>query len=243
MTITKNTLETCFSPALYKYHNVEDCIVVVVDILRASSSVCTAMNYGIAEIIPVGSLDEAKDYKDKGYIVAAERDGKILDFADIGNSPNDFLKDELKGKTIAYSTTNGTQAVIMSSENYMVVIGSFLNLTAVADLLKKENKNVLILCAGWKNKFSLEDTVYAGALAEKLLESDKFFTICDSVNASLDIWNEAKADLVNYAEKCAHKHRLMKLGLADVVPYCFTIDSCTTVPVYKNGKIIKMDID
>ncbi len=234
------SVETCFSPALYKYHNIEDCIVVVVDILRASSSVCTAIDYGISEIIPVGSLEEAKEYKKKGYIVAAERDGKILEFADIGNSPNDFLNEKLKGKTIAYSTTNGTQTMLMGKDNYMVIIGSFLNITAVADLITRTEKNVLILCSGWKNRFSLEDTLFAGALAEKILESGKFCTICDSVFASIDLWNLAKKDMNAYIEKCAHKHRLHKLGLADVIPYCFETDKLSSVPVYKNGKITKL---
>jgi 2-phosphosulfolactate phosphatase len=239
MKCPQKTVETCFSPALYKYQNIEDCIVVVVDILRASSSVCTAIDFGISEIIPVGSLEEAKEFKNKGFIVAAERDGKILDFADIGNSPNDFLKDELKGKTIAYSTTNGTQTMLMGKDNYMVIIGSFLNLTAVSELLIKSEKNVLILCSGWKNRFSLEDALFAGALAEKLLKSDIFCTICDSVFASVDIWNLAKHDIDTYIEKCAHKHRLQKLGLADVIPYCFEIDKLNSIPLYKDGKITR----
>jgi 2-phosphosulfolactate phosphatase len=240
MTEPKKYIEVCFSPALYKYHDVDDCIVVVVDILRASSSVCTALEYGIKEIIPVGNIEEAKEYKSKGYLVAAERDGHILDFADIGNSPYDFLKEELKGKTIVYSTTNGTQAILLSKDNYMVVIGSFLNLTAVFEMIVKENKNVIILCAGWKNKFSLEDTLYAGALAEKLMESEKFDTICDSTQASLDLWSKAKNNLMVYIEKCAHKHRLKKIGLDNVIPYCFKIDTINSIPVYKDGIIAKM---
>ena len=186
------------------------------------------------------TAEEAKEYKKKGYIVAAERDGKILEFADIGNSPNDFLNEKLKGKTIAYSTTNGTQTMLMGKDNYMVIIGSFLNITAVADLITRTEKNVLILCSGWKNRFSLEDTLFAGALAEKILESGKFCTICDSVFASIDLWNLAKKDMNAYIEKCAHKHRLHKLGLADVIPYCFETDKLSSVPVYKNGKITKL---
>jgi 2-phosphosulfolactate phosphatase len=107
-------------------------------------------------------------------------------------------------------------------------------------MILKENKNVFILCAGWKNKFSLEDTLYAGALAEKLMESEKYDTICDSTQASMDLWSIAKNDLMVYIEKCAHKHRLKKIGLDNVIPYCFNIDTINSIPVYKDGIIKKM---
>ena len=115
-----NTVEICFSPKLYEYRLTKDnFIVVIVDILRATTSIC----------------EKAREYKEKGYIVACERDGKVLDFADVGNSPSDFLKDSFRGKTIAYSTTNGTKAINMASDADEIVIGSFNNLTSIANWL------------------------------------------------------------------------------------------------------------
>ena len=203
----QSKLEVVFSPDLFKYYNNPEANVVIVDILRATSAICTAFQNGVSQIIPVPSMEEARQYKHKGYMVAAERDGRVLDFADFGNSPFNFTREQIGGKKVAYSTTNGTKAIHLARNNKMVIIASFLNLTAVANLLTEKQDDVLILCAGWKGKFSLEDTVFCGALAEKLLHSGKFYTICDSVTASFDIWQLAKPDIMKYIDKGAQRER------------------------------------
>lgn len=227
----KKPVEVCFSPVVFDRFFDPQAIVVVTDILRASSAICTALAYGVKEIIPVPDLEKAKWYKDQGYIVAAERDGHVLDFADFGNSPYYFMEDWLWGKTIAYSTTNGTNAIQMAGEAYQAVVGSFLNLTATCDYLKEQNRKVIVLCAGWKTRFSLEDAVHAGAIVELLLK-DGFETNCDSANAALDLWEKAKPDLYPYILKAAQKKRLAKLGLDDVIEYCHTPDQTQVVPVF-----------
>lgn len=238
ITHQKKQLEVCFAPAMYHRYEDPEAVTVVVDIFRASTAICTAFDYGVEKIIPVGTVAEAKEYKNKGFLIAAERDGKVLDFADFGNSPFNFMKDGLEGKTIVYSTTNGTQAIQKAVSAAKVVIGSFINHSALAGYLEQQNRNVIILCAGWKNRFSLEDSLYAGALAEKLLSSGRFETICDSVTASLEIWKNAKTDLMRYKEKFAHRHRLKKMMLDDVVEYCLTFDKTLMVPQYYNNVIM-----
>lgn len=149
-TNTRKSVEACFSPKLYEHRLTKDnFIVVIVDILRATTSICAAFDHGVDKIIPVAGIEKAREYKEKGYIVACERDGKILDFADVGNSSSDFLKDSFKGKTIAYSTTNGTKAINLASDAKEIIIGSFTNLTAISDWLTEKKKNVVILCAAW----------------------------------------------------------------------------------------------
>ena len=231
-------IEVCFSPVLFEYSKDINSIVVIVDALRATSAICTAFAQGVEKIIPVASLEEAKEYKKKGYMVAAERDGIVQDFADFGNSPFNFTAERVKGKTVVYSTTNGTQAITMASDCYRVIVGSFLNLTAMSDWMIKQNRDVIVLCAGWKNKFNLEDTVLAGAVVENLLNSKKYYTICDSANASLDLWNIAKHDLVNYIDKVAQRSRLRKLGLDDVIEYCFTPDQTDVIPILSDGSLV-----
>jgi 2-phosphosulfolactate phosphatase len=155
----KRKLETCFSPALYEPELHADEIVVIIDILRATSAICTAFANGAASIIPVAEINEARDYKNRGFLVAAERDGFVLDFADFGNSPFNFTREKVEGKTIVYSTTNGTGIINMASLASDIVIGSFLNISALAGWLTKQEKNVVLFCAGWKNRFNLEDTL------------------------------------------------------------------------------------
>lgn len=234
----KLQVEVCVTPATYHcFHNPES-IVVIVDVLRATSSICAAFMNGAKRLIPVGTIEEAKAMKAKGCVVAAERDGYVLDFADFGNSPFNFTADRVQSNDIVYSTTNGTKAIFMASGAHRVVIGSFLNLTALSNWLKLQERNVVIFCAAWKDKFNLEDTVFAGALAELLLQNDCFTTICDGTNAALDLWSLAKSDVNGYMQKSAQKARLASKGLDDCLPYCHTLDQGTCIPVLEGDALI-----
>ncbi len=226
-------IEVCLSPALYPEYKKDDSIVVVVDILRATSAIVTAFMNGVNRIIPVATLDEAKSYKQRGYFVAAERDGIVRDFADFGNSPYNFKREVIEGKDIVYSTTNGTNCIMMASHSYRVLVGAYLNIDAICTHIINEKKDVVILCAGWKNKFNLEDTLFAGALTEKILNSNHYSTICDSAHASMDLWNLAKNDLTGYIDKAAQRHRLRKNNLDDVIGYCHTQNLTDKIPVLK----------
>lgn len=231
-------LETCFSPALYEKDAHSNSIVVIIDVLRASSAICTAFENGVLEIIPVAEVSEAKEYKSRGYLVAAERDGFVLDFADFGNSPFNFTRDKVEGKTIVYSTTNGTGIINIASSAYCTVIGSFLNLSALSKWLESQDRDVTLFCAGWKNRFNLEDTICAGALAERLLDSGLFTTMCDSTLAAFDLWQIAKRDLSGYIDKVAQRTRLRDKGLDDCIEFCITADFTDKIPVIKNGILV-----
>jgi 2-phosphosulfolactate phosphatase len=231
-------IEVCYSPALYPYYRNNEAIVVVADILRATTAICAAFENGARELIPVEGVEEARAWKNKGFLVAAERDGLVLDFADFGNSPFNFTPRNVRGASIVYSTTNGTGAIRMASEARQVAIGAFINLSALAGWLTTENSDVLVLCAGWKNRFNLEDSVFAGALADSLIKTGNFKTICDSTIAAIELWNNARGDITGFMEKAAHRHRLKKLGLDDVMEYCNTPDSTGVIPVLKKDRLV-----
>lgn len=236
--IKKIPVEVCFSPAMYhRFHNTE-ANVVIVDILRATTAICTAFLHGARSIIPVQTLEEARQYKQNGYLVAAERDGIKSDFADFGNSPFNFISENVSGKTIVYSTTNGTQAIHMAKGANQILIGSFLNIDSLVIHLIESNHPVVIFCAGWKDRFSLEDTIFAGALVEKLTENEKFYAVCDSAIASLDLWQLAKPDLLSYIEKAAQRSRLRKNKLDDILEYTFTFNQTHLVPYFNNQQIV-----
>ena len=237
--MNKRKLETCFSPALYFPDDHSDSIVIVLDVLRASSAICTAFANGATEIIPVAEVSEAREYKAKGFLVAAERDGFILDFADFGNSPFNFVRDKVEGKSIVYSTTNGTGIINLASSSYLTVIGSFINISALTRFLLNEDKNVLLFCAGWKNKFNIEDTICAGAIADTLMQSNLYTTICDSTYAAIDLWSLARADLRGYIEKAAQRSRLRDKNLDDCIDYCLTSDLTDIIPIMKNGILVE----
>lgn len=235
------SIEVCFTPVLFKYRlTTENYIVVVVDILRATTAICTAFGNGVSEIIPVAKIEETKAYREKGYMVAGERDGVVIDGADFGNSPFNFSKENVNGKKLVITTTNGTQTIEIAKESDCVVLGAFSNIRVLEQWLLNQDKNVLILCAGWKNKFNIEDSLFAGALAERLINSGKFNSNCDSVAASRDIWKLAQNDLLLYLEKASHRHRLKKLGLDDVLGFCFTEDTSPVIPYLKGNTLVNV---
>ena len=138
---TRKHIEVCFTPGEYEYFKDEYEIVVVIDVLRATTAICAAFDNGIKSIIPVSSLEEAHEYKAKGYLVGAERKGKIVDGFDFGNSPYTYMNEKLRGKEVVLTTTNGTKALNVAKNAETVVVGSLVNLEALCKWLEEQNKN------------------------------------------------------------------------------------------------------
>jgi 2-phosphosulfolactate phosphatase len=237
-------VEVCFSPALYEYRLLKTGFdAVVTDVFRASTSICAALDYGIKAVIPVAGLEQAKQYRQSGYKVACERGGSVLDFADIGNSPSDFYREDLKGDKVVFSTTNGTKVIQMAAENSLkVFVGALVNINAVFERLEQRGNDVLILCAGWKNLFNLEDSLFSGALAQMLLDRAGYSTECDSAKAAIDLWKQSKHDVSSYLRNASHRTRLKELLTEEDYLYSTSIDQCNVVPVLKNGEIIAESI-
>ncbi len=238
----KCRIEVCLAPPLMEGFSADEGLLIVVcDILRATSTICAAFDNKVAKIIPVASVKEAHEFKKQGYFVAGERGGIKLDFADAGNSPLEMQQAPIKGKTIVLTTTNGTQAIYQAALLGKVFIGSFLNLKALCSLLGKFGGNLLIVCAGWENKVSLEDTLFAGALAGELLKRDNFYINSDEARLACDLWQVAKSDIGSYIKKASHFQRLTETGQADSVDYCFKTGVSDAVPVFDNGFILNLN--
>jgi 2-phosphosulfolactate phosphatase len=233
-------LHVCLSPALIPLYKVEDYIVVIVDIFRATSSICYGIENGAAAIIPVSQLEECAAYAEKGldYLLAAERDGKVVDGFDFGNSPFSYTKDKVAGKTIVLTTTNGTHALHLSRGAKKIVIGSFLNLTSLCHWLKSQNENILLVCAGWKNNFNLEDTLFAGAVVDQLKENN--YKPDDAAIAANDLYQIGKHDINAYLKKTSHSERLKKLGIEKDIEFCLQVDLTTAIPVLKDERLVRL---
>jgi len=241
--LSAKTIEVCFSPALFGYKvTKQDFIVVIIDVLRATTSFCAALDNGAEAIIPLASVEEALKYKAKGYLVAGERDGSKIDFADFGNSPSGFTNSLINGRTIAYTTTNGTQAIEIAKGSDAIALAAFANLNAVAGWIIKQQKNVVILCSGWKNTFSSEDAVCAGALTLELMKSGGYRMFSDSTYAAYDLWNAAKIDLLGYVQKASHYQRLENLGIGDQLPFCFELNTSGCIPIWNGEAIIDLSV-
>ena len=188
----RKRIEVCYTPGEYDYFKDEFEIVVVIDVLRATTAICVAFEYGIKSIIPVPTFEDALEYKKKGFLVGAERKGQIVEGFDFGNSPYSYMKDEFKGKDVVLTTTNGTKSIAAAKDADTLVIGALVNLDVLTTWLIKQNKNTLCLCSGWQDKFNLEDTICAGAISEALINTGKFTSIEDSSIAAKYLYLSAK---------------------------------------------------
>ena len=233
-------LEVCYTPQAYPLFHKENAIVVVIDVFRATSAIVTAFYNGVNKMIPVATVEEAREYQKNGFMAAAERDGEIIEGFELGNSPFGYMNNKIKGKTIAISTTNGTQAIEVSRKASKSIIGSFLNLDVVCEYLIAQQKDVILVCAGWKNKFNLEDTLFAGAVVEKLSHSINATITCDSAIASKHLYNVAKDDLFTFLANSSHRNRLAKLDLERDIQYCLTLNQCAVIPYMEGKYLVKM---
>lgn len=236
----RKRVEVCFTPGEYEYFKGEYDIVVVIDVLRATSAICAAFQNGIKSIIPVATIDEAREYQKKGYLVGAERKGQIVEGFDFGNSPYSYMKEELKGKEVVLSTTNGTKALSIASDAPTVVVGALNNIDALCDWLKVQDKNILCLCSGWQDKFNLEDTICAGAICDQLIQTGDFTSNEDSSIAAKYLYLSAWDNPLGYLKSSSHRRRLKNLNLNEDIKYCLTPNKTTVIPILKDGKLVKL---
>jgi 2-phosphosulfolactate phosphatase len=241
-TTAKPALYTCLSPALLNLYDINQSIVVVIDVLRATSTMATALHNGARQIIPVDSVDECiRIGKQLDAITAGERDGKIAEGLQYGNSPFEYPESFIKDKTLVLTTTNGTKLIHMALNGgaKKVITGSFGNLSAVCDFLLEEKKPVLLGCSAWKDRVNYEDTLFAGAVIDRI--KDHFQMHCDASKIAHSIFQEAKPSLFDFMKQkeATHYHRLSSYGLEADIRYCLEIDTSPVLPLYKDGKLIR----
>ncbi len=241
MQTTQPELYTCFSPALLDLYAVDKSIVVIIDVLRATSTIATALHNGAKAIIPVDSVTECiRIGKQIDSITAGERDGQIAEGLEYGNSPFEYPREFIEGKTLVLTTTNGTRLLHMALERNAkgIITGSFPNLSAVCDYLVAQNQNVILGCAAWKNRVNIEDTLFAGAVINRI---GKHFSInCDSSQIAASMYEDAKGDLFEFmkSKNASHYQRLSGFGLEKDIRYCLTADAANTTVEYKDGKLL-----
>ncbi len=233
-------IEACFSPREFHQYEKGFELIVVIDVLRATSAICAAIENGVKGIIPVDSVDEAREYLEKGYLAAAEREGQIVEGFSMVNSPISFLDPKLRGETIVLTTTNGTKAIKIAENKETVVIGSLNNLGSLTDWLIRQERNTLILASGWKDKFNLEDTICAGAIIDGVMKSGKFASKEDSSVAAKFIYRSAKENIFSYLKASSHRRRLRKLNLNADVNFCLTPNNLTAIPILKDGILVPL---
>jgi 2-phosphosulfolactate phosphatase len=231
-------LEVCLSPALLHLYDFSDSIVVVIDVFRATSTIAAALHNGADCIVPLADVQQCIELgkSTPNSITAGERDGKVAPGLQYGNSPQEYPSEFVQGKTLLLTTTNGTRLLHQAKNSFQIITGSFLNLEATCTYLLAQKKNVLLACASWKDRYNLEDHLFAGAVAEKL--QDHFESNCDSTRAGKHLYAMAKNDLFEFIKDSSHYLRLSAYGLQHDMEYCCQIDKHNVLVVYENNTLI-----
>lgn len=235
----KPTLEVCLSPALLHLYDVKNSIVVIIDVLRATSTICTVLYNGAARVIPVASVPECIAIGEQlgvNAVTAGERDGQIAEGLLHGNSPFEYPREFIEDKTLVLTTTNGTKLLHMAKDAIDIVTGSFPNLSAVCDYLVAQGKPVILGCAAWKDRVNMEDTLFAGAVVSRIREH---FTVdCDSAIAAESLYLVSKDNIQEVMKQASHYKRLAKYGLEKDIQYCLTPDGANVLPIFRNGELV-----
>lgn len=235
------SVSVALSPLLFAGYESRGAIAVVIDVLRATSAINAAFERGVEAIIPVETLEEAREWKKKGFMVGAERNGEKIDEFDFGNSPFDYLNAELTGKTTVLTTTNGTKALHMANKCADTVIcASFVNLGAVVEWLSTQDRDVVLLCSGWKDKYNLEDSMCAGAIVDGLFKARQFTEFSDSALACRYLYQTAKQDTFKFLRNSSHRRRMKKLNMKEDIRYSLTPDQSRIIPVLKGDRLVPM---
>lgn len=230
-------IEVCLSPDLIHLFDLKGKIVVVVDIFRATSTMITALANQVTSIMPVADLETCRNFSNQGYVIAGERNGLRAEGFELGNSPLSYLNHSYAGKKIAVTTTNGTLTIEKSKPGSAeILIGSFLNLHATVDYLSSKEHDVLVHCAGWKGMYNLEDSLYAGALAEAL--SLTHTSDCDGTLAMKTLFRSVKKDLTSFLYQASHAKRLQNHQVEDDIDFCLTLDKYDIVGKLVNEQLV-----
>lgn len=236
----KPTLYTSLSPALLHLYDLNNSAVVIIDVFRATSTIAAALFNGAKAVIPVDSVAKAIEIsKSIDCIAAGERDGLIAEGLQYGNSPLEYSREFIEHKTLVLTTTNGTRLLHMAlgKSADTIISGSFPNLSAVCNFLLEEKKNVVLGCAGWKDRFNLEDTLFAGAVISRI--GKEFSIHCDSSLMAQTMFEKHQHELIDFASQLTHYHRLVeRFGLIEDIRYCLTADVANVLPYYKEGQLI-----
>lgn len=240
-----NKIDVCLSLKLIDNYDLSDTTIVIIDVVRASTTISVAMHYGLNHIVALSDVEETRKLKQKAYIIAGERDGIKIEGFDFGNSPLSFTnKQLLENKKLGITTTNGTRTLEIAKrtsdkfKNTEIIIGSFVNYKAIKDYLINGAKNVLLVCSGWKSNVSIEDTIFAGKLALSLLESGSYEAMTDGLAHAVLLYKQAQNNLFDFVIDNSARFRGKPGSLIQDIRFCLRDSIIDTIPVLKNGKII-----
>ena len=226
----------------FQEEEVRNKTVVVIDVLRACSSMVTALVNGAKGIIPVEDMAAASKIAaaldPKSVLLCGEKDGKKIDGYQLGNSPMEYSKGVVDGKTMIMNTTNGTKAVARAALARKILIGCFLNAASVVDELRNGEGDIIIICAGWKSRLSLEDMLCAGLIIDRLSGGKLHEDASDGAKLAHVLYQKYSTDIEGAVSQSNHAKRLQDIAHPNDISYCSQLDSLSIVPYMTDGIIV-----
>lgn len=216
--------------------------VVVVDVLRASSTIVTALANGARSVVPVPDMAQAgkiaSNLDQRSYLLGGERDGLRIEGYHLGNSPLEYDSETVKDRTVILNTTNGTAALSRARQAEHLVVGCLLNAGAVVRFVQSTGLPITIVCAGWRNRVSLEDTLCAGLFLYELWNGVEPDTASDTAHIAFTQYANDRANLAHALNRSYHARWLSRAGYADDVEYSFQIDAVPVLPYFDDSRLI-----
>ena len=235
--VQQPVIEVCLTPALWYQFDPKDKNVVIIDIIRATSTIASALHHGVKKMVPVETVEEAESFLHNGHVVAGERDGVKISHFHHGNSPFEFTGDDVKGKIIIHTTTNGTRCVHMAKGARNIIAGSFVNQDAVVEWIRKENRDTILFCAGWKDHYVMDDALFAGAVVREL--ADEFRIIDDATLSAKLLYRYVRENMLRTVKQATHFKRLQKLGIENDIKFCMSNPQYDVVPLFDGEGFVK----
>lgn len=232
------TVEVVLSPLLLPLVDVKGKTVVVIDILRATSTICAILDNGAAAVVPVVSVEDALNHTSEDFLVAGERNGEKAPGFDFGNSPTEYSRSVIQNKQVVLTTTNGTKCIHASLAADEILIGSFFNLDVLIEYLRNCENSVVLFCSGWKDRVNLEDTLFAGYIANNLRDSHTWDS--DEVELAIDLVKQAGPDPASFLKKASHAQRFERLGNHGDLSVCMEFNAHPVVVQYNNGQLLSI---
>ncbi|MFP4227375.1 MAG: 2-phosphosulfolactate phosphatase [Salinivenus sp.] len=234
------------------YSNVSDAdvrgrTVVVIDVLRACSTIVTALSRGARAVLPVPDMAEAgkiaANLDPEVYRLGGERNGAKIEGYHLGNSPHEYTRDEVEDRDVILNTTNGTRALAHAKEAEHLVAACFLNAGRVVDFVQNTTDAVTIICAGRQNRLALEDTLCAGLILDRLWTGDRPDQVTDSAHTAFTLYDTDRDHLADALRGANHAEELAEQGQDDDLEYCFRLDKCPILPYYTENRLLRLDED
>jgi 2-phosphosulfolactate phosphatase len=228
-------VDVFFTPLQADELSLRDKTIVVIDVLRASTTIITALYNGAREIIPVTTVERAVKISGRLFgdvvLLGGERNGKTIQGFNLGNSPAEYTEERVRGKAIVFSTTNGSQAIEKARYAQLLMVCGFANIAAVGTALNELNRDFIVVCAGTDGNFSIEDSVCAGMLLHLVQErKDRELTLSDSAHASMLLYKAHSKNILKMVKNSEHGKYLAEIGFADDLKQCAQVDVMEIVP-------------